>query len=250
MAYAIQSNTLFLVDDAGDAGGPFAGSMLMNGSGSIANSHCTVHGAGSSAVGSGNTLTLTLNMSFSPGFAGNKVKYLAARDSGAGNSGWQAMGTWGVPAPAPSGPAVGSMSPARSNSASATFTFTFTDSKGWQDIGVTNILVNSALDGRHACYVAFVPSGATSGSVYLVDDAGDAGGPYSAMVLPGSGTAQNSQCTINGTGSSVTGSGNTLTVKLAMTFSEILAGNQAFYLAARNGTDNSDWQAVGSVTVP
>ena len=107
------------------------------------------------------------------------------------------------------------------------------------------------LDGRHGCYLAFVPSTPNSGSVYLVDDAGDAGGPYSAIVLPGSGTAQNSQCTINAAGSSVFGIGNTITLNLAITFNPAFAGNQVFYLAARNNTTgNSGWQAVGSVTVP
>ena len=52
------------------------------------------------ATGNGNTLTLTLNVTFSSGFVGNKVQYMAARDTGNGNSGWQAMGTWGVPGPA------------------------------------------------------------------------------------------------------------------------------------------------------
>jgi hypothetical protein len=86
--------------------------------------------------------------------------------------------------------------------------------------------------------------------VYLVDDAGDAGGPYSAMALPGGGTVQNSQCTINGTGSSVVGSGNTLTLTLAVTFNDAFAGNQILYAAARNNTQNSGWLAVGSAMVP
>jgi len=46
------------------------------------------------------------------------------------------------------------------------------------------------------------------------------------------------------------GSGNTLTVTLAMTFSQAFAGNQVFFLAARNNSSNSNWQAVGSVTIP
>ena len=86
--------------------------------------------------------------------------------------------------------------------------------------------------------------------MYLVDDAGDAGGPYSAMLLPGGGIVQNSQCTLNATGGSVTGSGNTLTVALSVAFNQAFAGNQVFYSAARNATMNSNWQVVGSVTVP
>jgi len=86
--------------------------------------------------------------------------------------------------------------------------------------------------------------------VLLVDDAGDAGGPYQGMVLPGSGSVSNSQCTISGTGSSVSGSGNTLTLKLAVTFATSFAGDRLFFLAARNNTLNSNWQAVGTAVVP
>ena len=96
------------------------------------------------------------------------------------------------------------------------------------------MLINSALDGRHACIIAFVPSGAAGGSVFLVDDAGDAAGPYSGMVLPGSGTVQNSQCSVSGTGSMVQGSGNTLTLTLVVTFSASFAGNRIFYLLAQD----------------
>jgi len=142
------------------------------------------------------------------------------------------------------------MSPASSNLLSQTYTFTFTDSKGWQDIAVANVLIASAIDGRHACYVAFVPSGPSAGSVYLVDDAGDAGGPYAGLVLPGTGIAGNSQCVVGGEGSSVSGSGNTLTLTLPITFFAGFAGGQVFYLAAGNGTVNSGWQAVGTVSIP
>jgi hypothetical protein len=99
VAYVESTNTLYLVDNGGDAGGPFAGSMVLNGSGSIENSQCRIDGAGSSATGSGDTLTLTLtlNIFFYEGFFGNQTLYSAARDSvGGNNTGWQALGTWSV----------------------------------------------------------------------------------------------------------------------------------------------------------
>jgi hypothetical protein len=73
----------------------------------------------------------------------------------------------------------------------------------------------------------------------------------SPIAVPSSGALSNSQCTINAEGSSVSASGNTLTLNLAITFNSGFAGNRVFYLAARNNsTGNSGWQAVGSVTVP
>jgi sugar lactone lactonase YvrE len=243
------TGSLYLVDDAGDAGGPYTG-MVLPSSQTASNSQCTINGTGSSASGSGNTLTLTLAITFSSSFAGNKIFYLASADTGTGNSGWQTPGTWTVPGPPPTGPAVGGVSPARSTTLSQTYTFTFTDTNGWQDLAVLNILINTAIDGRHACYLAYVPSGANAGSLFLIDDSGDGGGPYTGFVLPGSGTAQNSQCMVGGAGGSVTATGNTLTLTLPITFTAGFAGNQVFFLAARSNTVSSDWQAVGSVTVP
>jgi hypothetical protein len=252
VAYVPQSNTLFLVDDGGDAGGPFAGSMQLTGSGSVSNSQCTVNGAASSAAGSGNTLTLTLNVAFASGFAGNKVLYLAARDTGTGNSGWQALATWDVPGGSVAGPTVSGMTPARSATTSQNYAFTFTDTNGFADLAVVDVLTNNFLDGIGACYVAFAPTSATSGYLYLVDDAGDGGyARGSPIALPSSGTLSNSQCTISAAGSSVSASGNTLTLNLAITFNSSFAGDRVFYLTARNGSGgNSGWQALGSVTVP
>ncbi|SPF48864.1 exported hypothetical protein [Candidatus Sulfopaludibacter sp. SbA4] len=241
------SGSVDLVDDSGDAGGPYSG-MVLPGSGSVSNSQCSIAGAGSSAAGNGNTLTLTLAITFEPAFGGNHVMYLSAQDASA-NSGWQALGTWNAPGAAVSGLGVGLVSPGRGSGLTGTYTFTFTDTKGWQDIAVANVLINGSIDGRHACYLALVPISASSVSVLLVDDTGDAGGPYSGMVAPGAGSVSNGQCSIAGTGSSVAASGGTLTITLPITFSAGFAGNQVFYLAARSGTLNTGWQAVGSAAV-
>lgn len=70
---------------------------MLDGTGSIQNSQCQINGAGSSATGRGDTLTLTLNVFFFESFVGNQAVYSAARDSGGNNNtGWQALGTWSV----------------------------------------------------------------------------------------------------------------------------------------------------------
>jgi hypothetical protein len=242
---------VYLVDDAGDGGYAGGSPMFVPTSNSLSNSQCTISGTGSSVSSNGNTLTLTLAITFTSGFAGNKIFYMAAR-SNTQNSGWQALGTWNVPGAAPVGPAVGGVNPGRSTSMGQTYTFTFTDSNGYTDLNVLDILTNSFLDGISACYVAYVPTGATTGYLYLVDDAGDGGyAAGSPLLLSSGGTLQNSQCTINTTGSSASASGNTLNLNLNIAFNAGFAGNQVFYLAARNsGSGNSGWQAVGSVTVP
>ena len=246
------SGYLYLVDDAGDGGYASGSPIAIPSASTLRNRQCTINGTGSSVSGSGNTLTLTLAITFNSKFVGNKVTFVAARNNSGGNSGWQAMGTWDVPGTAPAGPAVGGVIPARSAASGGTYSFTFTDTNGFADLAVVNVLTNNFLDGMGACYVAFAPTSATSGSLYLVDDAGDGGYVSgSPITVPSSSTLQNSQCTISGTGSSVSASDNTLILNLAITFSSTFTGNQVFYLAARNNsTGNSGWQAVGSVTVP
>ena len=122
------------------------------------------------------------------------------------------MGVWKVPGAAQTTTtAVAGMNPARGSGTGGTFTFTFTDTNGANDLGVMNILVNDWLDGRHACYLAYARGNNT---LYLMNDNGDALLP--GKVLNGSGSLGNSQCTVNGVGSSATPSGNTLTLTLNM----------------------------------
>ena len=258
MAYENVNTTiggLDLVDNAGNAAGPYGQVFIFNTPspnyhGAVQNAQCAITSAGSTVSTNGNTLTLTLAISFSPSFAGNKAIYLAARQ-GTANSGWQAMGTWNVPGPVTTGPSVTGMSPASSTGPTQTYTFMFSDTNGWQDIGVANVLVNHDLDGRQACYLAYTPAGANTGMLnLLVDNPANAGGPSTSMVLPGSGTLSNSQCTVSATGATVSGAGNTLTLTLPITFNHSFAGANIFYLAARNNTLNSGWQTVGTVSVP
>ncbi|HXR39793.1 MAG TPA: hypothetical protein VN776_11895, partial [Terracidiphilus sp.] len=83
------------VDNTGDAGGPYAG-MILPTSNVVSNGQCSISGNGSSVSANGNTLTVTLAVSFSPSFAGNQIVYSAAR-SNALNTGWQSVGTVTVP---------------------------------------------------------------------------------------------------------------------------------------------------------
>jgi hypothetical protein len=243
------AGTLVLVNDAGDAGGPFAGTLALPGSGTISNSQCSVNGAGSSASTAGNTLTLTLNMTFAAGYAGNHAVYAAARDLGGNNSGWHAKGVWNIPGGAAQPTRVTSLSPSRASSNTVTLTAQFADDTGFADFSVLNLLINDAIDGRNACYVAFVQSIAT---LVLVNNAGDAGGPFAGSVpIPGAGTASNSQCTVNASLSSASGSGGTLTLTLHITFAAPFAGDRIVYAAARdNSGNNSGWQALGTISIP
>jgi len=56
-----------------------------------------LNGSGSSAVGSGNSLTVTVSLSFKPAFAGAKTIYLYAEGSTGLSSGWVSRGAWTAP---------------------------------------------------------------------------------------------------------------------------------------------------------
>jgi hypothetical protein len=252
LAYVVSSSTLVLLNDAGDGGGNYAGSVSAGHPDTvIQNSQCAVSLASADTLGE--TLMLNLNIAFKPGFNGNRIQYLAARDTAGSNTGWQAMGVYQAP-PAPSGViTVGTVDPARGVPAAGDgqpVTVTLTDTKGTGDIGVINVLVNDFIDGRRACYLAYVPA---SRQLLLVDDAGDAGGPFAGgMVLDGSAaTIQNSQCAVNGAASSVSVAGNTLTLTLDMTFQSAFAGNRVVWVAGRDlaGGNNTGWQAVATLKV-
>ena len=251
LAYSVPSSVLYLVDDTGNAAGPYAGSVALGSSSVIQNSQCAVTLV--SATGAGTTLSLTLSITFKASFGGNKIAYVAARDQGTGNSNWQALGVWQVPFSPPGTIAVSGLTPSRGagqNGVSQPFAFVVTDSKGTGDIGVVNLLINSSIDGRKACYLAYV---ASSNTLVLVDDGGDAGGPYAgSMVMNGtSGGIQNGQCAVSGTGSSAAPSGNSLTLTLNITFSSSFTGNRVMYAAARDtaSNNNTNWQSLGTWTV-
>lgn len=241
------SGSMYLVDDAGDAGGPFQ-TLTLPGSSVAQNSQCQLNGSGSSVTSSGSSVTVTVNVAFFSGFGGNKAVYMSGGDN-TGNSGWQALGVWGV-LPVPSGsPLPVGVSPPHGGG-SAQMQFTFSDSGGWQSISVTDVLINNFLDGRAACYFAFVPSGPSSGSIYLVDDAGDAGGPFQSFAIPGTGSAQNSQCSLSASGSSVSAGGTTLTLNVNVSFSSAFGGNKITYMADGDVSgSNSGWLALGTWSV-
>ncbi|MEZ5356701.1 MAG: hypothetical protein R2762_29030 [Bryobacteraceae bacterium] len=251
LAFVRSTNTLFLVNDAGDAGGPFAGSLTLPTTGSINNSQCTINAVGSSATTAGNQLTLALNISFAAGFPGNRVFYLAARDIGGNNTGWRAKGVWNIPGGVipGNGTSVVSLTPTRAMTNTVTITGVFSDTSGFADLNIINILINDGIDGRNACYIAYIVS---TNTLVLVNDAGDAGGPFAGSIpIPGAGSVSNGQCSINAAGSAVSMAGNNLTLTLAFTFTGSFSGERIVFAAARDlSANNTDWQPMGTIGVP
>ena len=145
-----------------------------------------------------------------------------------------------VPLPNPPSPPAGS-------GATQTFSFTFFEPNGVTNLDVVNVLVNNFLDGRFACYLAYVRS---INVLYLVNDAGD--GLLPGVVLDGSPQSlANGQCAIDIPASSASTTFGVLTLTLRIGFEPSFAGNKVVYQAARdlNG-NNSGWVQQGVWHVP
>jgi len=242
LAYSVPSSALFLVDDGGDAGGPFVQPGVAN---TLQNSQCGVNLQ--QVVGSGNTLTLVLLINWTTAFAGDKILNMAARDISQNNSGWHPLGVLRVPGTQAGPIGVVSAGPGRGSGMGPTaFTFTFSDTKGFADLGVENVLVNGALDGRHACYMAYARS---INWLYLEDDTGSILGAGQSFATAGS--LSNSQCTVSWGSGGVSTSGNNLTLTLNVAFTAAFDGDVIVYAAARDGGDqnSTDWHAMATWTV-
>ena len=104
--------------------------------------------------------------------------------------------------------------------------------------------INSTQSSANACYVYYQPQG---NRLYLANNAGVGSTP---VLSPGvAGTVSNSQCTLNAGLSSVTSSGNDLTLNVALTFSGTFSGAKNVYLyAAGPSGKNSGWVKEGTWT--
>lgn len=242
IAYIPATNTLFLVNDGGTALLP---GLLLSGLGSVSNSQCTVFGAGSSAVGSANSLTLTLEIAFQAGLAGNKLFYLAARDFATGNSGWQTAGVYEISG-ASLNPKAVNLDPASGSRGQQAFTVAWRETTTGANINTVQLLIRSDLNGIDACYLGY---DRTNNLLYLVNDSGSALLP---AIVPngGTGSQQNGQCSLSGAGTTASVFGTDLTLTVNLSFKPGFSGRKVIYAGAQTLAANSGWQALGTWGVP
>jgi hypothetical protein len=239
--YDRAGNTIQLVNDADNA---WVGSAPLGVAGTLQNSQCSVDAGASSASGSGNNLTLNLSMTFKAAFAGSKNTYMELQDISNTVAPWVIRGAWTAPVAGP--PADVSVSPASGSGTTQTFSFAFYDQGGFADISYVDILFQSQLSAANACYAIYVPS---NNMISLINDSGS--GNAGAATLGTAGTLTNSQCTIDTGVSSASGSGNSLTLSVAVTFKPLFAGAKNIYMVSGNHSNvSSGWQAKGAWTIP
>lgn len=244
VAFDRPNNMLFLVPDSGDGLVP----GTLGAATSIANRQCTIQLATSSVTTTPYSMTLRLDISFSTEFSGNKIIYTAVRDRALLNSGWMAAGTFGVRTPAATDPLPLSVTVERvPNLLSYEATIVYRHAGGASNIRATQLLINASLDALLGCYIGFDHA---ANVAYLFND--DGRGLIPQGVVPGafSNTVSNSQCELSGVGTSRVINGDLMTLKFRLNFFTNFRRRFFTAFAGVQGTANSGWHALLSLTVP
>ncbi|HYL78224.1 MAG TPA: hypothetical protein VEU96_28675, partial [Bryobacteraceae bacterium] len=144
---------------------------------------------------------------------------------------------------APSPPVAVSVAPSSGSGSAQTFTFTFSDANGASNIVSTQIVVGSQLATAGTCYLYYATKATM---IYLATDVASFS---DGSTLGAAGTMQNSQCTLNPGASSVSLSGNTLTLTLVLSFKPAFTGAKNVYMEVQTATQDSGWAQRGAWTV-
>ncbi len=237
--FSRSANSFYIMNDAGTA---LVGPLTPGSAGSLKNTQCTLNGVGSSVSFSGNSMIVNAAVTFDPGFLGPKTIYMLAQDNAGAQSGWQVRGAWTPRADTP--PTADSVTPNGQSGATQTFTLTYSDVDGSADLFEGRVMFNKQWSMVGACDVRYIRSG---NALYIMNDAGTA---ILGPLTPGSaGTLKNSQCTVNGAGSAVSYSANSMILSLSLTFDPGFTGLKNMYmLAVDKENGQSGWPLRGTWT--
>ncbi|MDP2999137.1 MAG: hypothetical protein Q8N47_16745, partial [Bryobacterales bacterium] len=147
-------------------------------------------------------------------------------------------------------PTADTFTPNGSAGNSAKFTFVYSDPDGYGNLSNVQFLVGSSLSWSpsYACWISFYPG---TNALYLSTDSG--GGVIGPAYLNGTGTLENSQCSVNSGGSWVEQQGSTtlkLNVDLKFKQQSFSGAKYVFMFAQDAQGSQSGWIYRGSWTVP
>jgi parallel beta-helix repeat protein len=245
------SNGMRLIDDAGTGWlGPLTGVPAGAGGGTLSNSYCTLDTTQSGATFSGNSMILSVKVTFKPVFTGVLGTFLQQLDVNGVWTGMTQFGNWVVyPLTTPKpGPYITSAQPASGAGAATTYSITTGHTGGVQRLSMVNLLISTQIVGGGPCHVVFFPA---QNQVYLINDAGTALVPGSITPNTNTGAISNSRCTVSGAGLTRSSVGNELIVNLPVSFNVgAFGGPKTAY--ANTFDDNgflTHWQQIGTWSV-
>lgn len=147
------------------------------------------------------------------------------------------------------------ISPSSGSGSTQTFNITATDPGGWQAVSGIDFLINSTLDGTHACWFFYQPGAQNNNAAQgILALASDDGSDWSRSVNVDASqnsppSIQNSQCNVFGGPTTVSGDGNTLTLTITLTFTSSFAGSKNLYVRASDQAGPAtDYNQVGTFT--
>ncbi len=209
----------------------------------LENSQCRINLALSSVAGAGSTLTLTLSITFKSGYTGNKGLYMASFSNTNILTNWTSMGTFNVLFNYPPVPVL--VAPAGGSGASQVFEFAYSDQNGYADIVWSAMLIHASLTPLNSCLFRFTRA------TNVLELANDAGAFTNSLTMGFAGTIQNSQCSVDGGASAVILAGNSLSVRVAVSFKPGYTGAKSVFSTAGDVPGNvAAWTALGTWTVP
>jgi hypothetical protein len=239
--YTVATNQINLLNDTATAWLP----AILGTATSLENNQCSVNVAATAAALNGDTLTLSLTVTFKPAYAGTKNIYLHAVDVAGTKTAWQQLGT--TAAVTAGTPVTVSVTPNSESGMSQTFALQYSDTNGasslqqvWVNFDAT--LANPAIQ---ACMLYY---NAATNQVDLLNDNATAWLP---ATVGGAAILQNSQCSLNMATTTVALSGISLTLNIAITFQPAYAGTKNIYMYASDVSGAStSWQQLGFWTIP
>jgi hypothetical protein len=240
--YDRKFNIVYLRNDGSTA---WLGPVSLGAATTLQNSQCTLNAATSSASGVGNNLTVNLDLSFAPAFAGTKTVFMQTTDTSGMATGWQSEGSWAatvtmgnVP------PAAVSVSPSSGSGPRQTFSFVFSDGNGFADLPWAQMLFNDILTIVNGCYVHY--DRAFNVAYLRNDDSSDWLGP---VLLGTNITLENSQCVLYAATSSAASADTNVTVELDLGFKPAFTGLKGIFMQTQdNAGAPTLWQTRGSWT--
>jgi hypothetical protein len=236
----VAGNQLSLLSDNGSvwsSGQPGA-------AGTLSNSQCSVDLSKTTVTPSGNTLTVSPAITFKSGFAAGVQIWEDVADIPGMTSGWKQMGWWLASTTTETAPSAVSVNPSSGNGLKQQFSFVASSPAGAGNLAIVNMLFSITLSRLNNCYLNYVVAG---NQLSLLSD----NGSVWSSGQPGTpGTLSNSQCSVDLSKTTVTPSGNTLTVSPAITFkSGFAAGVQIWEDVTDIPGMTSGWKQMGSWTV-
>jgi len=219
--YSRKTNRLFVINDAGTA---WTGGVTPGTAATISNSYVTLHCQQTTVSGSGNNLTVNWSITMKPTMAGKTCGgWTYCRDDQGQTDGFDRFGTYTIGSPTPNRPPVNvSLIPTSATIApnvQRTYTSVHSDPEGYGNLADCMLLINSTLTSVNAAYVMYSRS---TNKLYVINDAGTA---WTGGVTPGTAaTVSNSYVTLHCQQTTVSGSGNNLTVNWSLTMKPTMAG--------------------------